>query len=399
MSNRVRAREPPAWKQPSAMPQAMSDTAFSSSTSYYSSRSQAPFGLGTSLTISSRRSTKMTGGRISQSASLRCRLLQSSGRSLISRRFFANNLSATVPIVLLLITFASDFAYLSGNSDGGGVLADEVTTTPPEETWTTSSNENVGTGEAAPFDASTRGSKKFGDKCESTTECGFAGSFCDPKKHTCQCTVDLPATNHIDKCGKKRQVNESCFFSEQCEAVTEQTECRDGRCICLFEMNPFFKPDGSVECRAPINKPIEPEKYIDPAMIGVLVAMAVMFIIICVVLRLFSKARWRENRTIFNTPNPRLMNVSLLRDNKLLHGQERRGSRMSVRLPSRQPSMASLRPHSPNASIGSRRGSRGSSNASATSTKSNRSANHHIKDNGTTHPNESVTVEIAEIKT
>lgn len=46
------------------------------------------------------------------------------------------------------------------------------------------------------------------------------------------------------------------------------------------------------------------------------------------------------------------MNVSLLRDNKLLHGGERRGSRMSVRMPSRQPSMASLRPHSPNASIG-----------------------------------------------
>lgn len=65
-----------------------------------------------------------------------------------------------------------------------------------------------------------------------------------------------------------------------------------------------------------------------------------------------NRARWRDNRTIFNTPNPRLMNVSLLRDNKLLHGQERRGSRMSVRLPSRQPSMASLRPHSPNASIG-----------------------------------------------
>lgn len=46
------------------------------------------------------------------------------------------------------------------------------------------------------------------------------------------------------------------------------------------------------------------------------------------------------------------MNVSLLRDNKLLHGGERRGSRMSVRVPSRQPSMTSLRPHSPNASIG-----------------------------------------------
>lgn len=64
------------------------------------------------------------------------------------------------------------------------------------------------------------------------------------------------------------------------------------------------------------------------------------------------RARWHENRTIFNTPNPRLMNVSLLRDNKLLHGQERRGSRMSVRMPSRQPSMASLRAHSPNPSLG-----------------------------------------------
>lgn len=53
---------------------------------------------------------------------------------------------------------------------------------------------------------------------------------------------------------------------------------------------------------------------------------------------------------------------------------------------------------------GSRRGSRGSSNASATSTRSNRSQ--HAKDNGTaahstatnSHQNESVTVEIAEIR-
>lgn len=33
----------------------------------------------------------------------------------------------------------------------------------------------------------------------------------------------------------------------------------------------------------------EPERYIDPAMIGILVGMAIMFIIICIVLRLFSR--------------------------------------------------------------------------------------------------------------
>lgn len=33
----------------------------------------------------------------------------------------------------------------------------------------------------------------------------------------------------------------------------------------------------------------EPERYVDPAMIGILAGMALMFIIICVVLRLFSR--------------------------------------------------------------------------------------------------------------
>jgi len=36
----------------------------------------------------------------------------------------------------------------------------------------------------------------------------------------------------------------------------------------------------------------------------------------CVVLQLFAKAQFAENRSIFNTANPRLMNVSLLKDNK-----------------------------------------------------------------------------------
>lgn len=66
---------------------------------------------------------------------------------------------------------------------------------------------------------------------------------------------------------------------------------------------------------------------------------------------IFFRARYGENRSIFNTPNARLMNVSLLRDNnKLLHAQERRGSKVSQRAPSRQPSMGSLRAHSPNGS-------------------------------------------------
>ncbi|XP_015188737.1 PREDICTED: uncharacterized protein LOC107072923 isoform X5 [Polistes dominula] len=198
-----------------------------------------------------------------------------------------------------------------------------------------------------------RGNKKYSDSCVSDRECGFNGSYCEPKKNICTCREEFKITNHIDKCGNPVNVNESCFFHEQCEARVSQTECRDNRCICIFEKIPVTQPDGAIVCIAE-NKEPPSLQYVDPAMIGVLVGMALMFVIICVVLRLFSKARWRENRTIFNTPNARLMNVSLLRDNKLLHTQERRGSRASVRVPSRQPSMVSLRAHSPNASQGIR---------------------------------------------
>uniref|UniRef100_A0A6P7GA72 Uncharacterized protein LOC114339579 n=1 Tax=Diabrotica virgifera virgifera TaxID=50390 RepID=A0A6P7GA72_DIAVI len=210
--------------------------------------------------------------------------------------------------------------------------------------------------------------QKFGDKCRDTKQCAFDGAVCDDITHKCLCKPDLPVTNHIDKCGVSARVNETCLFTEQCETVNFQTECKDGMCVCRFEKQAVMKPDGRIECEDQVEE---------------------------------SKARWRENRTIFNTPNPRLMNVSLLKENKHLH--ERRGSRNS-RGPSRQPSVASLRAHSPNSQegrlfLGSRRGSRGSSNVSAASTKSNKSPPQAGNMNSATTPMlESVTVEIQEPK-
>ncbi|XP_026737181.1 uncharacterized protein LOC113500548 isoform X2 [Trichoplusia ni] len=207
----------------------------------------------------------------------------------------------------------------------------------------------------------------YGDLCSTVADCHFQDAVCDDVQKTCQCHPDVPISDYKDRCGKPASINETCMFNEQCEDVYFKTECRNERCACKFEMVPEVTVDGSVICTSV--KPVEEStKTLDPAMIGVLVGMALMFVIICVVLRLFSRARWRENRTIFNTPNPRLMNVSLLRDSKLLHSQDRRGSRVSVRPPSRQASQQELRPHSP--SPGSRRGSRASSGHSATSLRS-----------------------------
>ncbi|XP_049842684.1 cell death abnormality protein 1 isoform X3 [Schistocerca gregaria] len=165
------------------------------------------------------------------------------------------------------------------------------------------------------------GELKYGDRCDDSSQCGFDHGVCEKQsgKQLCLCQPDYPVTNHINMCGKPAKINETCEFSEQCERTTEKTECRDGRCVCLFQMGALYKNDGSVEC-VDIKQEPPSLQYVDPTMIGVLVGLGLMFIILCVVLHLFSKARWRENRTIFNTPNPRLMNVSLLRDSKLIHG-------------------------------------------------------------------------------
>nr|XP_026489187.1 uncharacterized protein LOC113395728 isoform X1 [Vanessa tameamea] len=234
---------------------------------------------------------------------------------------------------------------------------------------------------AIAFDPSKRGGAMYGDGCSTVIECGFADSICDSVQKTCRCHPEFAVTNYVDKCGKPAGINETCAFNQQCEEAVLMTECRNERCVCLYEMVAEMTVDGGFACN-PVKQVEESTRTLDPAMIGVLVGMALMFVIICVVLRLFSRARWRENRTIFNTPNPRLMNVSLLRDSKLLHSQDRRGSRVSVRPPSRQASQQELRPHSPSPArphqshqlhrktSGSRRGSRASSGHSATSLRS-----------------------------
>jgi hypothetical protein len=76
-------------------------------------------------------------------------------------------------------------------------------------------------------------------------------------------------------------------------------------------------------------------------------------VIIAKIKKFFCRARFRENRTIFNTPNPRLANASLLKEVVTSKGQQGGGSRRSSLTAthknggggvgsSRQPSLASI---------------------------------------------------------
>ncbi|KFM78596.1 hypothetical protein X975_03643, partial [Stegodyphus mimosarum] len=94
------------------------------------------------------------------------------------------------------------------------------------------------------------------------------------------------------------------------------------------------------------------QQHVDPQMIIIMVVLAVMFVGICVALHLFSRARFRNHRTIFNSPHPRLMHIKLGKKKG-----RRRASHTSLEVPgSRQLSICSqLSP------LQSRRGSQATS--------------------------------------
>lgn len=62
------------------------------------------------------------------------------------------------------------------------------------------------------LDLSSRGKLKFGDPCETTQQCGFVGSVCLNRE--CVCEPFLEATNHFDKCGKRKFQNSTLRHPE-----------------------------------------------------------------------------------------------------------------------------------------------------------------------------------------
>ncbi|XP_015913125.1 uncharacterized protein [Parasteatoda tepidariorum] len=157
------------------------------------------------------------------------------------------------------------------------------------------------------------------------------------------------------------RLGDPCKTPEQCQNFTPNSTCSDGVCSCedgFFQLkkinssncesDAIDKTDEEYSARPPKVK----TQHVDPKMIIIMVVLAVMFVGICVALHLFSKARFRNHRTIFNSPHPRLMHIKLGKKKG-----RRRASHTSLEVPgSRQLSICSqLSP------LQSRRGSQATS--------------------------------------
>jgi len=189
-----------------------------------------------------------------------------------------------------------------------------------------------------PDNTESKKAMQVGDSCEKNEDCSLVlQSFCNAEKRVCVCPPTYPV-NATTVCGQERMLNDSCTVDAECTGSDRNLECREQRCQCISGHRPSLYTGGTIFCTSAM-LPDGVGTFVDPTMIGVLIGMVLMFIIMCVVMRLFSKARWRENRTIFNTPNPRLANASLLKEVTVTKPNSRRGS---LRKESQQESLGSI---------------------------------------------------------
>jgi len=157
--------------------------------------------------------------------------------------------------------------------------------------------------------------------CRRPEDCSDVdGTYCDADLGFCLCKPDYPVTD-TNHCYKESKYDEFCQLDIQCQRRDKNTKCT--RTYNLCECQPQYVAqsfnNGQFWCVRPTGNQSQDSgigSFFDPTLFIILGAMALMFIVMCVVLQLFAKAQFAENRSIFNTPNPRLMNVTLLKETK-----------------------------------------------------------------------------------
>lgn len=171
--------------------------------------------------------------------------------------------------------------------------------------------------------------------CGKPGDCNHVdGTYCDADVGLCLCKPDYPVTDS-SHCYKESKYDDFCQLDIQCQKHDKNTKCN--RDFNLCECQPQYVVqsfnNGQSWCVRPSGSQTDMGvgSYVDPTLFAIMGALILMFIVLCVVLQLFAKARFQENRSIFNTANPRLMNVSLMKDTKSAAQARSKKQRKSMR--------------------------------------------------------------------
>ncbi|XP_067140880.1 uncharacterized protein [Centruroides vittatus] len=183
-------------------------------------------------------------------------------------------------------------------------------------------------------------------ECTEDSECGDVKQVeCDADTRTCVCKKTNWVLSEGGNCLQGKNLREECVIEEQCRVLNENSTCVDNRCDCIPGYTLFDEVKATtcqlVRVVLTTQTPGERDEdgsggIKDKNVLIILVVFALMFIGICVALNMFSRARFRNNRSIFSNPHPRLMHIKLGKQKG-----HRRGSHASMPGGSRQPSVCS----------------------------------------------------------
>jgi len=153
--------------------------------------------------------------------------------------------------------------------------------------------------------------------CLPTDKSGLVGSSdgnCSTACFTQICACHEGWSRVEGVCTKKVLLNEHCVTETGCQAGQHHSECSSLLSIC--QCRPGFTPVPDGTGRLSLCSVVEEDSNLnltgklDFKLVCILAGLSSMFIVLCIVLQMFSRARFQDNRSIFNTPNPRLMNAS-----------------------------------------------------------------------------------------
>lgn len=184
--------------------------------------------------------------------------------------------------------------------------------------------------------------------CKDDSECGDTDKVkCDTGRQICVCQQANYVLSAGKHCLEGKRPTEKCLIAEQCLVYDSNSTCSDNVCICAAGFQLTNLVDG-ITCQL-AGQLLTTESsgggegggqggggIKDKNVLIVLIVFGLMFVGICVALNMFSRARFRNNRSIFSNPHPRLMHIKL--GKKKGH---RRGSHASMQGGSRQPSVCS----------------------------------------------------------
>ncbi|XP_043191635.1 uncharacterized protein LOC122364898, partial [Amphibalanus amphitrite] len=147
-----------------------------------------------------------------------------------------------------------------------------------------------------------RSSTYIGDYCLTVCSGILQHAFCNTTSHRCECSREYPVVIDSLFCEKAVHLSEQCRYDKVCAFSDLNAECRADpgdptpvcRCREHYKATPFQADSGHLYCvKDPLSELLEPDT---PTVLGLLMGLTVMSCLICLVLRLFYRARHARAR-------------------------------------------------------------------------------------------------------